>query len=147
MAVLRDRWSRTGTRARAEPGRGKGPRVVALVDRSAFAPGFTRTFTTEEIQEPIFLAHGAPNTAPASLESVLGVGCDLLSIDGAAETRLSWGCLRVTPGHQATYIPNIIMIGFADPGNASPSSTRTRSRTRNWVKAYTKWETLHPDHT
>ena len=39
----------------------------------------------------LFLAHGTPNTAPDALESVLGVGCDLLSVDSAAEMRLSWG--------------------------------------------------------
>jgi len=35
----------------------------------------------------LFLADRTSNTAPDALESVLGVGCDLLSVDGAAEMR------------------------------------------------------------
>ena len=44
-----------------------------------------------------FFAHGTPNTAPDALESVIGVGFDLLSVDSVAEMRLLWGSTPGTP--------------------------------------------------
>jgi hypothetical protein len=45
--------------------------------------------------KPPFLAHVRPGSAPArhlaTLDAVFGVGRDLLSVDGAAEMRRSWG--------------------------------------------------------